>query len=44
MKNFPFESELKAVIRAVRVTDKARAWKDEVNFASQTKNGILFLK
>lgn len=40
---FPFESELKAVIWTALITHKARAWKDEVNFASQTKNSTLFL-
>lgn len=43
MKIFPFESELKAVIWTALITDKAKAWKDEVNFASKTENSILFL-
>lgn len=42
-ENFPSELELKAVIWTPLITDKARAWKDEVNFASKTKNSILFL-
>lgn len=42
-ENFPSESELKAVICTALITDKARAWKGEVNFTSKTKNSILFL-
>lgn len=41
-ENFSSEWELKAVIWTALITDKARAWKGEVNFASKTKNSILF--